>query len=57
MVKEIEVTADMIMEKDVGEWTEEEYQFIRSTQGYNHNLERRRKVLDYLNYNKKRNGG
>lgn len=53
MVKETEAAAEMIMKKDVNEWTEDDYQFIRSTQGYSSNLERRRKVLNYLNYNRK----
>ena len=50
----MEETADSIMEKSIDEWTDDDYQFIRSTNGYDQNLKRRQKVLEYLNYNKHR---
>lgn len=39
------------MDKDVSDWTVDDFNFVRGTYGYNENWKRRRKVLDYLNYN------
>ena len=50
---------DYIMEKDVSEWSDYDYQFLRMTKDYDSNLEKRKKVLEYLNYQKglKKNNG
>lgn len=51
MILESENIAEEIMDKDVSDWSVDDFNFIRGTIGYHKNWERRRKVLDFLNYN------
>jgi hypothetical protein len=48
------VTADDIMKKDVSEWSNDDYMYLRATENYDINWDRRRKVLEYLNYQRKK---
>ena len=41
---------DYILEKNVCEWTDYDYQFLRMTKDYDRNWEKRKKVLEYLSY-------
>ncbi len=52
MILESENIAEEIMDKDVSDWSVDDFNFIRGTIGYHKNWERRRKVLDFLNYNR-----
>ncbi len=53
IMKVSEEKAAAILEKDVGEWCENDYHFIRGTVDYSENMAKQRKVLDYLNYHKR----
>ncbi len=45
--------SDYILSKDVSEWNENDYQFLRMTKDYDRNWQKRQKVLEYLNYKKR----
>ena len=46
--------AEEAMHKDVEEWNEDDYQFVRLTDDYDDNIVKRRKVLNYLQIKNKR---
>lgn len=45
--------SDYILEKNVSEWTDYDYQFLRMTKDYDRNWEKRKKVLEYLDYQRR----
>lgn len=53
IIKKSEEEASSILEKDITEWTEDDCHFIRGTLDFDKNLIKQRKVLDYLNYQKR----
>ena len=46
--------AEEAIHKDVEEWNEDDYQFVRLTNDYDDNIVKRRKVLNYLQIKNKR---
>ena len=50
----INTMAEEAMHKDVEEWNEDDYQFVRLTDDYDDNIVKRRKVLNYLQIKNKR---
>ena len=50
----INAMAQEAMHKDVEEWNEDDYQFVRLTNDYDYNIVKRRKVLNYLQIKNKR---
>ena len=51
----INTMAEEAMNKDVKDWNEDDYQFVRLTDDYDDDIIKRQKVLNYLNFvNRKR---
>ena len=48
--KALTATPAIIYWKNVCEWTDYDYQFLRMTKDYDRNWEKRKKVLEYLSY-------
>ena len=44
--------ASEAMNKNVDDWTEDDYHFVRMTEDYSANIKKRQKVLEYLKYKK-----
>lgn len=49
-----EEKATEIMQKNVGDWTSDDYHFLRGTVDFDQNQEKKSKVLEYLNMRKKK---
>lgn len=44
--------ASEAMNKNVDDWTEDDYHFVRMTEDYSANMKKKQKVLEYLKYKK-----